>query len=360
MASIIENRIFVRNVPQTASQDDLANHFGQFGQIVDLYMPLLFGSGQHKGMAFVSYESPESVKVALAHPAHEVHGEAMAVDVCLSKGKGKGAMPGYGAIAGGAFPAQQFGGQLQQGAPQIKPGRLFLTRVSQAITSEDLVAYFQQFGELEDVYVPPGGKSIAFVSFQDPSIAAAVLQAPTHEVKPGCSVNVDAAIDRPNGGYGGKGGFASGGFAAGFLAGYQAQKSGGGYGGGYAQPALGYGAAGSLAPAVGVKGGAPAIKPGRLFLTKVPPEVTAEDLTYYFQQYGDLEDVYIPPGGKAIAFVSFLDPNTASAVLQAPIHEIKPGSTVTVDAAIDRPDKGGGKFGMGKGGFVPGPRFAPY
>mmetsp|Transcript_20461 Transcript_20461/g.37323 ORF Transcript_20461/g.37323 Transcript_20461/m.37323 type:complete len:406 (-) Transcript_20461:77-1294(-) len=405
MAAIVENRIFVRNVPSAASRDDLATHFGQYGQIVDLYLPLVFGTQQHKGMCFVSYENPESVKVVLAQGVHEVLGEALAVDVCLSKGKGKGSVPIVGPVPADGLQAAAVPGLAMQQAvvqpgPQIKPGRLFLTRVSQNITSEDLTAYFQQFGELEDVYVPPGGKSIAFVSFRDPAIAAAVLQTPTHEVKTGCSVNVDAAIDRPQG-------FAKG--SGGYVAGYvpqpvayvqpqpvayvqpqpvayvqpqiqpqlqlqpqlqpQMQPQLQPAWAGYQQQQPGALVAASLQPTVMAPvapAAAPHIKPGRLFLTKVPPDVTSEDLTVYFQQYGELEDVYIPPGGKAIAFVSFKDPSTAVAVLQAPVHEIKTGSSVTVDAAIDRPPISAKLAGLGKGYAAAGApamaaqRFAPY
>eukprot|EP00971_Amphidinium_carterae_P033492 659823-Amphidinium_carterae.1 len=52
----------------------------------------------------------------------------------------------------------------------------------------------------------------------------------------------------------------------------------------------------------------------------VPPEVLHtcihEDLTLYFQQYGDLEDVYIPPGGKA-----YLATSCTSAKLNSPFGD---------------------------------------
>ncbi|CAK0806408.1 unnamed protein product, partial [Prorocentrum cordatum] len=50
--------------------------------------------------------------------------------------------------------------------------RLFVSRVPQSVSKEDLRAYFSQFGELTDVYLPqpPGStshKGIAFVSFEN-------------------------------------------------------------------------------------------------------------------------------------------------------------------------------------------------
>merc|ERR1712127_852958 len=90
------------------------------------------------------------------------------------------------------------------GTGAVLPGRLFLAKVEPSLTKDDLTAYFQQYGPLNDVYIPAGGKAIAFVGFSDPTIASAVATAPMHEVKTGCFVNLEAAIDR--GGAGGKGG----------------------------------------------------------------------------------------------------------------------------------------------------------
>merc|ERR1712024_237850 len=82
------------------------------------------------------------------------------------------------------------------------PGRLFVTRVTPDMTKDDIQIYFEQFGELLDVFVP-NGKGIAFVSFSDPSIAAGVLQVQAHFVKEGQAVVVDQAVERPS--LGGKG-----------------------------------------------------------------------------------------------------------------------------------------------------------
>jgi len=54
--------------------------------------------------------------------------------------------------------------------------RVFVTRIAETLTKEDLQAYFQQFGELTDIFVPlknpmnqydDSHKGIAFVSFKD-------------------------------------------------------------------------------------------------------------------------------------------------------------------------------------------------
>merc|ERR1719401_1684712 len=78
--------------------------------------------------------------------------------------------------------------------------------------------------------------------------------------------------------------------------------------------------------------------------------MTKVDLQLYFQQYGQLDDVYIPTGGKGIAFISFRDSVVSQRVLQAQQHFVKPGKAVLVDQAIDRPPLGG-KGGKGGGGL---------
>lgn len=67
----------------------------------------------------------------------------------------------------------------------------------------------------------------------------------------------------------------------------------------------------------------------------------------YFGQYGELDDLFIPSGGKLIAFVGFKDALAAAVALQVQIHEVKEGCTVCVDAAMERPPLGSAK-GQGK------------
>jgi len=100
--------------------------------------------------------------------------------------------------------------------------------------------------------------------------------------------------------------------------------------------------------------------PGRLFVLRVAPDMTKVDLQLYFQQYGQLDDVFIPNGGKGIAFVSYNDPAVAQRVMTQQQHFVKPGQAVLVEQAMDRPPMGG----KGKGGMLArqafGNRSAPY
>ena len=87
--------------------------------------------------------------------------------------------------------------------------RVFVTRVAAELTKEDLEAYFAQFGELTDIFVPlrnPNAepqdgmhKGIAFVSFKDRETYEEVLSRDLYEIKPGVFIVVEKVL----GGFGG-------------------------------------------------------------------------------------------------------------------------------------------------------------
>jgi len=258
------DRLFVTKVPPALQREHLREHFAQFGDLTDVYMPSVPGGGAHKGICFVSFSDPNALQFALQHPAHEVRGYPVVVDVAAPRGTvgpGAGAprpqlsaapqpqlggqaygfstmpaavpaavpaMPmatpvqqvatGFSGTMGastavgnlGGFAAGGFGAAAPAPAPTGQamgtpvPGRLFVTRVTPDMSKVDLQLYFQQFGELEDVYIPMNGKGIAFVSFRDAAVSQRVLQSQQHFVKPGKAVVVGQAKDRPP--LGGKGG----------------------------------------------------------------------------------------------------------------------------------------------------------
>mmetsp|Transcript_48698 Transcript_48698/g.139233 ORF Transcript_48698/g.139233 Transcript_48698/m.139233 type:complete len:308 (-) Transcript_48698:38-961(-) len=305
--ALVENRIFVNHVPQTAKREDLAAHFSQFGATVDVYMPSAYGAlGQHKGMCFISYATPASVELVLKFPAHVIHGQQVSVDLCMTKkGDGKG------------LPGMTNSGE-----------RVFVTNIGPDITQEEVQTYFAQWGGWSDFFMPKGAfptghKGICFISYKDSISVAQLLRHGVHQIR-GQPVVVDVAV--PRGPAGGKG------------AAPMAPT-------GPAMPVYG------TAPPPSMQPGGAVTMPGRLFITKMAKEITRDDLAAYFQQFGQLNDVYVPPGGKLIAFVGFHDAMSANTVLQLRTHEVKPGCTVDVDAAVERPPLG--SKGQGKTRFQP-------
>lgn len=356
--AVVDNRIFVNNVPAAAAQEHVAAHFAQFGTTQDVYLPMLFGTSKHKGIAYISFEQPEAREAALKFQGHAILGQQVTVQVCLAKGQGKAApLPGTSATIG---------------------DRLFISGIGQDTTQEEVQAYFAQFGDWSDFFMPKGSytaghKGICFISFSNPVSARQVMESAPHIVG-GTQVVVDMAVARDVKGVGKGLGKAIATpiqqqqqqllqlqrqqqAAFSFARGYQAlgQHFLGGI---RPTSATGYGAVAGQTMGFGlsmpqVRGPVPPsgnVLPGRLFLTKMSPGISKEDLTNYFQQFGELNDVYIP-AGKLIAFVGYNDASIATAVAQMQTHEVKPGSSVCVDVAVERP--GGGK-GLGKA------RTSPY
>merc|ERR1712050_551054 len=123
-------------------------------------------------MCFITYVDEGVARLVLQSGPHELRGQPIVVDMAAPRDP---QAPGKG------YPAPGKGHPISA-APQVLPkrvsraGRLFLTKVAQDVTKEDLSAYFGRFGVLDDIYVPPGGKYIAFVSFADEHSARSVLQ----------------------------------------------------------------------------------------------------------------------------------------------------------------------------------------
>lgn len=324
---VVENRIFINQVPQSASKEDLSAHFSQFGSTLDVYLPNSFSSpGAHKGICFVTYASADSVDLALKSPAHMIHGQPVTVELCLpKKGDGKG-LPGF----------SNSGGQ-----------RVFVTNIGQEVTEEEVQAYFAQWGDWTDIYMPKGSftaghKGICFISYKDPAAVTQVLQYGVHQLR-GQPVVVDVAV--PRGGPKGGGKRSSQVFVPRPSTSRHIVAAPGHPPPVYHSPYLNTSTPSAPPPMSGTP------IPDRLFLTKMDRTITKEDLTAYFEQFGQLNDVFIPSGGKQIGFVGFVNASSTQAILRNKTHEVKSGCTVDVDMAIERPPLG--SKGQGKGRVHP-------
>lgn len=59
--------------------------------------------------------------------------------------------------------------QQQHNQPQIS-NRVFVGRATEDMAEEDFRDYFQQFGEVTDVFIPKPFRPFAFVTFEDAGI----------------------------------------------------------------------------------------------------------------------------------------------------------------------------------------------
>ncbi|UPR01879.1 RNA-binding protein [Chloropicon primus] len=353
-------KIAVLGLPYALGESDLWRHMQErFGIIQDAQLVRDKVTGRSKGFAFVTFAEDDQVKKAIeSSGTFEIDGRT--IDI-------KPAIPKAEEHRGQKFPPREGSGSGSQrgfsrAAEQNKnlDRRIFIAKISPDLEGETVKSYFSKFGDIEDFFMPRQGGShgshrgIAFLTFALSSCAEAALETQQHVVQEGHTVSVDRAKHRGGGGGGGGGGYGgprSGGYG------------GGGYGGGYGRggyPGDSYqggrgGPYGSAPPqggaynSRGAQRHAEAVSNAhvRLFVGKLPPQCTEEEVRSHFSQYGAIQRVFIPKDNfsgrdRNFCFVTYEDPSSLSAVFAQPVHELRPGHPVAVDQANPPRNSGGG------------------
>ena len=93
--------------------------------------------------------------------------------------------------------------------PKFFIGKIFVARLSETITADDLKEHFEKFGPVTDVYIPKPFRSFAFVTFQESKIAQSLF-GKDHLIK-GVSVHIGSAQPRMKQGHDQHGGGGGGG-----------------------------------------------------------------------------------------------------------------------------------------------------
>ncbi|KAL8117633.1 heterogeneous nuclear ribonucleoprotein 1-like [Apium graveolens] len=211
------SRIFVARVLPSVTEAEFRSYFEKYGEITDLYMPKDPRSKGHRGIGFITFANPESVDDLIAE-SHELGGSAVVVDRATPKEEDfrpVSRMPldrqigGYGAYDSYIGAATRY---ADLGAPtrydysgsmygRGQPGRgiskkIFVGRLPQEASVEDLRQHFGEFGRIVDVYIPKdpkrtGHRGFGFVTFADEGVADLVSRRP-HEIC-GQQVAIDSA-----------------------------------------------------------------------------------------------------------------------------------------------------------------------
>mmetsp|Transcript_12929 Transcript_12929/g.31508 ORF Transcript_12929/g.31508 Transcript_12929/m.31508 type:complete len:231 (+) Transcript_12929:660-1352(+) len=173
-------------------------------------------------MAFLSFEEPVDKELILQNAPHQILGYDIVVDDAkpLQRGSSHSSSTAGGDSWGGGggwwdddwmgkggWGGGGGGGKGSSSAGSNEEGnRVFVTRISEDLTKEDLEAYFCQFGELTDIFVPlknpnselkdQSHKGIAFVSFKDKDTYEEVLSRDKYEIKPNIFIVVDKAAGK--------------------------------------------------------------------------------------------------------------------------------------------------------------------
>ncbi|CAA3007249.1 heterogeneous nuclear ribonucleo A1-like 2 [Olea europaea subsp. europaea] len=207
-------RIFVARISPSVTEAMFRTHFERYGDITDLYMPKDPTAKGHRGIGFITFANAEAVDDLMAE-THELGGSTVVVDRATPKDddfRPTSRMPqggGYGAYNAYMHSATRY---ATLGAPNLYDhpvsmyGRgeaargmgkkIFVGRLPQEASVEDLRQYFGRFGRILDVYVPKdpkrtGHRGFGFVTFAENGVADRAARR-SHEIC-GQQVAIDSA-----------------------------------------------------------------------------------------------------------------------------------------------------------------------
>jgi len=198
-----ERKLFVGGLPQEAKDGDIREYFGQFGEIDTVTLKTDPTTGRSRGFAFVLFKEPASLESASSSETHVIKGKKV---TCKKA--------------------------------EAKPGKIYVGKLPEGVSKEDIQAHFAQFGNIVEVTRPVDKtnndtpKNFAFVTFEKEEVAKQMVKLGTCNIN-GKDIDVKrvTAKDSGRGGFGGRGGRGGGG-----MGGY-----GGGWGGYGADPYAMYG-----------------------------------------------------------------------------------------------------------------------
>lgn len=105
-----DTRIFLPYLPEKMSEEMLKVHFGRFGMVVDVFIPVA-KTAKEKRIAFVSYQTHAEAMACARQPRQMINNKVVEVYKASPKpggGKAEPPMGAKGSKAGGKVPAMAF------------------------------------------------------------------------------------------------------------------------------------------------------------------------------------------------------------------------------------------------------------
>lgn len=177
--------LVVLGLPWTTTEDTMRSYFEQYGEVNMVQVKTEPKSGKSRGFGFVRF-AKSSIQNKLLSMRHFIDGRWCDVRVPLSKAEAD------------ATKAAQLS------------RKIFVGRLPDNITEQDLKTHFSEFGTLTDVFIPKPFRNFAFVTFGTSDMAQSIFKH-KHVIK-GTPVQISEAIPRDSApsNYGGGGGYNSG------------------------------------------------------------------------------------------------------------------------------------------------------
>ena len=98
----MNTKMYVGNLPFTATETDLRQLFSDFGTVTDLFLPVDHVSGRPRGFAFVTMDSPTAMSEAInALNEKDFMGRNLAINEARPKEERAGGGGGGGGYGGG-------------------------------------------------------------------------------------------------------------------------------------------------------------------------------------------------------------------------------------------------------------------
>lgn len=212
-----DRKLFVGALPQDAKDEDISEHFSQFGEVESINLKTDPNTGRSRGFAFVVFKTCESLESAVATDPHNIKNKKVAVKKA-----------------------------------QAKQGKVYVGKLQASISDDEVKAFFAQYGAIATIEQPfdkmkNERKNFCFITFEKEEPAKKLLKEGTVTLN-GVELDVKKVTpkgDMMGGGRGGGRGGRGGGFGGGWGGGWAGDQWGGygGYGAGYDPYGGGYGAA---------------------------------------------------------------------------------------------------------------------
>ncbi|KAA0187173.1 hypothetical protein HAZT_HAZT002785 [Hyalella azteca] len=157
--------LIVLGLPWKTTEQQLREYFESFGEVLMAQVKKDLKTGQSKGFGFIRFANYEHQQQVLAQ-RHNIDGRTCDVKIPNSK----------------------------DGCGQPLSSKVFVGRCTEQLTAADLRDYFDNFGEVTDVFIPKPFRAFAFVTFMDPHVAQA-LCGEDHIIR-GTSVHISSAAPK--------------------------------------------------------------------------------------------------------------------------------------------------------------------